>query len=447
MNRIAQFLPISALLLLAFAVLPHSLGAKTAWAADVRLYAQLADHSLLQIMLVVPTGRGQTSLSKSRDSAWNSSSNVLCVDVGPLRKAIETHRVRELPEEAREQAILGDEFYRAVRFDPPRSIARDQDRDYAADLNAAFNRFITAKLVRKVTIELTYNGTGCTADVFAVPAIRFLKRANPQAKYGSWLKRLERGDVVVLGMVSIAEVRAARIQRLAALAAHSADGMAASVEDRVYGALRVEPAQFKTCYLANDDPLPQLVAWTLSDSNAVKRWMKAAPETPKAIADLDVIITEFLKPAAQRNCTFLVASMPVLTQVKAVLERKKRAAMLYPETVSGRQVLAAYGFRSNEELLFARDIGIQSGEQFAVLRTLGLGTRTSYDKALRRYAWQFGSTVPDPETLASFVRDERKAAAEGTTVKALRAERAKRRGADCLASTPPPVKRSPGTCS
>jgi hypothetical protein len=137
-------------------------------------------------------------------------------------------------------------------------------------------------------------------------------------------------------------------------------------------------------------------------------------------------VTEFLKPAAQRSCTLLVASTPVLAQVKAVLEREKRVVSLYPETVSGRQVLAAFGFSNIEEFSFARDIGIERGEQFAALRTLGLGTRASYNKALQRDSWQFGTTVPAAETLLSFVRDEREAAARGTTVKALRADRAER---------------------
>jgi hypothetical protein len=429
MKQIAHFLLISALLLTASAALPNGSRENATQAARARLYAQLADHSLLQIMLVVPRGPGKTSLSKSREGAWNSSSDVLCVDVSPLRKAIETRGVRELPEDARKQAIPGDEFYRAVRFDPPRVVARDQDRDHGADLNAALNRFVTVKLVRKVTIELNHNGTGCTPDAFAVPAIRFFKRANPQAKHDSWLKRLERGGAVLFGMVSIAELRSARVQGVAAVATHSTDQakrVTAPAEDMVYGALRVESARFKTCYVASDDPLPQLVAWTLSDSKSVKRWMKSAPEAPKAIAELDAIVTEFRKPAAQRNCTLLVASAPVLAQVKATLARKNLIASLYRETVSGRQVLAAFGFRSIEEFSFARDIGIESGEQFAVLRTLGLGDRSGYVKALQRYSWEFGRTVPDAETLLTFVRDEREAAAKGTMVEALRAERAKR---------------------
>jgi hypothetical protein len=429
MKQLVHFLLSSALLLPASAALPHGPGENAIRAAHARLYAQLADHSLLQIMLVVPSATSKTSLSKSREGAWKSSSDVLCVDVSPLRKAIETHGVQELPGEARKQAIFGDEFYRAVRFDPPRLVARDQDRDHGADLNAALSRFAAAKLVRNVTIELNHNGTGCTPDAFAVPAIRFFKRANPQARPVSWLKRLERGDVVLLGMLSIAELRSARVQREAALVTHGteqAKRVGLPNEDTVYGALRVESAGFKPCYVADNDPLPQLVAWTLAGSKSVERWMKAAPETPKAIADLDAIVTEFLKPAAQCNCTLLVASTPVLAQVKAVLEREKRVAALYPETVTGRQVLAAFGFSSMEEFSFARDIGIESGEQFAALRTLGLGTRARYDKALQRYVWQFGTTVPDTEALLTFVRDEREAAAKGTTVKALRAERAKR---------------------
>jgi hypothetical protein len=173
MRQIAHFFLTSALLLSASAAVPHGVGEKATRAAHACLYAQRADHSLLQIMLAAPSATSKTSLSKSREGAWNSSSDVLCVDVSPLRKAIETRGVRELPGEARKQA-----------------------------------------------------------------------------RRGSWLQRLARGDVVLLGMVSIAELRSARVQREAAVATHATDQVKRVVvpaEDTVYGAPRVESASLKSC--------------------------------------------------------------------------------------------------------------------------------------------------------------------------------------------------------
>jgi hypothetical protein len=401
--------------------------------ARARLYAQLADHNLLQIMLVVPTAAGKSKLTKSPEQGWKLSGDVLCVDLAPLGDEIDMRAMREFPEDARTQTIPAGEFYRAIRFDPPRPGKHDDERDYRADMKAALTRYAAAKLVKKVTVELKQGAGGCTADVLAVPAIRFFKRAGTQPVADSWVQRMERGDVAVLGQLSVAELRVALQQRVGgasgehAKATPSADAAKrATVHDMIYGALRVDTGRFKPCYVAAEDPLQQLVAWSLADSEKVKRWMRANPQTPKAIADLDSILADFRKPAAQRNCTLLVATTPVLAKVKAQLEREKLPVVVYPETASATQVLAAYGFRTIDELELARAIGIESGEQFAPLRSLGLDTRAGYDQALTRYAWQFGSRKPDAATLAAFVRDEREAATKAMTVRELHAERAKR---------------------
>jgi hypothetical protein len=203
----------------------------------------------------------------------------------------------------------------------------------------------------------------------------------------------------------------------------------AAAQETAYGALRIESGRFRICYEASDDPLPQLAAWALADSDKVKRWMSASPETPKAISDLDAILAEFRKPAGQRQCTLLVAATAVIGRAKAQLERERLTPVSFPDTASATQVLSAYGFRNVEELRFARAIGADSGELFAQLRALGLDHRAGYDQALRRYSWQYGAAKPDAEGLAQFVRDEREASARGMSVKALRAERAKREDA------------------
>lgn len=411
-------------------------------AARARLYAQLAEHNLLQIMLVVPKTAGAANLSKRSDSGWTLHGDVLCVDVGALREEIETRDVREFPDEVRRQPIDAGAFYRAVRFSPPQLITPSDDRDYVADLSAALRRFAHAKLVKKVAIDINQGGAGCAADAFAVPAIRFYSRANPLTRNASWLERLQRGDAVVLGLLTVAELRAATNERIAAgptsmprsVRVDRPDATNARAEETIYGALRIEPGRCKPCYVASDDPLPQLVAWTMADSAAVKRWMNGTSETPKPIADLDGILAEFRKPATQRNCTLLVATTPVLERVKSGLERDKFTPTLYPETASSKQVLAAFGFRTLEELRFARDFGVTSGEQFAQLRVLGLDTRAAFESAVRRYSWLFGNPKPDAETLAHFVRDEREAAARGMSVKALRAERSKREQAGTRAT-------------
>ena len=437
-KRTVNILLAAALLALAGQLPAYGRGDPEAVAARTRLYAQLADHNLLQIMLVVPVGPGKTILVKHREGRWDISGDVLCVDVGALREEIETREVRELPEEARKQPIAAAEFYRAVRFEPPRLVGADEDRDHAADLTAALTRFAAAKFARKVAVDLAHGAAGCNPDAYAVPAIRFFKRAHAQPGQATWFVRMERGELVTLGTLGIGELRAARGQRLAMTPTGQPAGVrgadqvkraTASREDVAYGALRIETGRFKICYAAGEDPLPQLVAWALADSDKAKRWMNATPETPKAIADLDAILADFRKPSHQRSCTLLVATTAALTRVKMQLEREKLVPALYPETVGSAQVLAAYGFRNLEELKFARDIGAESSELFALLRNLGLGHREGYDLALRRYSWQLGAAKPDAETLASFVRDEREAAAKGMSVKALRAERAKREDA------------------
>lgn len=404
-------------------------------AARLRVYSQLAHHNLLQITLVVP--KGKANLSRGADGAWKLAGDILCLDVGPLRDEIETREVSAFPEEARKNPIVGGDFYRAARMEPPRLLPPDQDYDFDADLNATFARFAMAKLAKKVISELNQSGAACIPDVIAVPAIRFHRQASSRGTQAAWLERMDRGDLVMLGMVSIADLRMARSQRIAArpgerpVATSRGDLVkpaAAAATESVYGALRVDTGRFRTCYVSGEDPLLPLAAWIIADSDKVKRWVKAAPETPKMIADLDAVIAELRKSGSERQCTVLVGATSVLAKVKAALEHEKLAVSLYPETASAPQVLAAFGFRSVAELKFARDIGIDSGEQFNVLRALGLDTRVSYDKALVRYSWVFGSAKPDAETLAAFVRDEREAAAKGMTVKALRAEREKREG-------------------
>jgi hypothetical protein len=312
-----------------------------------------------------------------------------------------------------------------VRFNPAQLIARSEDRDYDADLSAALRRLAQAMLVKKVAVEIKQDRGGCVADAIAVPAIRFYGRGIPQARKDAWLERMQRGDIVVLGLLSIAELRIARAERIAAGAAQmhasvragSPKPPTARPEDIRYGALRIESGPCKPCYVAADDPLLQLVAWTMADSAAVKRWMKGAAESPKAITDLDAIVAEFRKPAPQRSCTVLIASAPVLEKVKAGLEHDKFAPALYPETATGKQVLAAYGFRDLDELRFAREVGVASGEQFAQLRALGLDTRAAFESAAQRYSWHFGNPKPDAETLALFVRDEREDATKGLSGK------------------------------
>jgi hypothetical protein len=394
------------------------------------LYAKLANHSLLQIVLVAPKGR--TNVIKATDGTWRLVGDVVCVDATPLGEEIETRDVFELPDDARRQPISGAEFFRAIRHDPPRVSSTKQDADFDADFAAALQRFATAKLSKKVFVESSPGHAGCTPDVIAVPAVRFQKRAGARATQSLWAERLDNQQVAIFGMLTHGELRAARTQRLAA--ARDKMGPAAPGEtthayagpNAQYGALRIEARQFKPCYVAGDDPFPALVAWSLTSSDKVKRWMSAAPEAPKMIAELELVIGEFRKPAAQQQCSMLVASVPMLNQVKATLERQKLAATLFSETVTGQQVLAAYGFRNVEELRLARDLGLDSGEQFAPLRTLGIDSRDAYAKALERYMWSIGGQKPGVELVASFVRDEREAVARGISVKALRAERARR---------------------
>jgi len=402
-------------------------------AAQLRVYGQLTGHNLLQIMLVVPKERG--NLARAADGSWRLAGDVLCVDAAALREDIDTRDIRELPVEARKLPLSGAEFYRSVRVDPPRLAASDQDRDLDADLAAAVSRFATAKLTRKIFAEVRLGAGGCVADVVAVPAIRFLKSVAAKPEAGSWLARSERGEVAMLGMVTIAELRIARTLRLAGGAAdRSRSGSVTSEASRsngqgaetVYGALRVDAGRFRTCYAAGDDPLLPLVAFTIAESDQVRRWMKAPSEPPKMIADVDLALAEMRKNSADRQCTVLVASTTVLARVKSALERDRHPVASYPEAASAQQVLAAFGFRSIAELKFARELGIESGEQFAVLRPLGLDTRPGYDQALKRYSWIYGNARPDTEALALFVRDEREAATRGMTVKALRAERARR---------------------
>jgi hypothetical protein len=425
-----------ATLLWLVAGLAHANSGSAAEATRLKLYAQLAEHNLLQMMLVVP--RGNAGITKSSESGLRIAGNTLCVDMTPLTDELDTREVRELPEEARRQPIAAGEFYAAVRFDPPRlAKAQDDVNSYRSDLAATFSRFATAKFVKKITVELAQTGRGCTPDVIAVPALHFLRRPPTQQRpVSAWLERLQRQDVILIGTISTADLRAGRAQRLAgqtpervgaALAANSATGAIANKPSVVaYGALRIEAGSFKTCYVSSDDPLPALASWAMADSDKVKRWMNATPATPKAIADLDAVLAEFRKPQAQRDCTLLVADTRTLARVSHQLERERYRPTLYAETASGEQILAAYGFRSLDELRFARDIGLDSGEQLALLRSLDIDTRAAYDKAVQRYSWQFGATKPDVRTLAAFVRDEREAHSRGTTVKELRAERAKR---------------------
>lgn len=399
-------------------------------AQRVALYDRLTGHGLMQIALVVPKGR--TSLTRSNEGGWRLAGDSVCFDAGPLAEEIETRDVFELPDEARRQSIAGREFYRAIRHQPPRILPPRQETDFDADVGAALARFATAKLARKVFAEANQDGAGCIPDVVAVPAIRLQKRAGARTAQSAWSERMESGAITLLGMITINELRAARVQRLAA-SSRDGTGRVAAVAgqslagaDATYGALRVDSGRFRPCYAAGDDPLPALVAWTLTGSEKVKRWMSATPETPKMIAAIDLLLGELRKPAAQRQCTVLVAAVPVLNRVKLQLEREKFAPALYPETATGRQVLAAYGFRNIEELQLARELGIESGEQFAPLRTAGIDTRDAYAKALERYMWSIGGRKPDAERLVGFVRDEREASARGISVKALRAERARR---------------------
>lgn len=265
-----------------------------------------------------------------------------------------------------------------------------------------------------------------------MPAIRFQKRAGARVTQSSWAERLDRKQVAIFGMLTHGELKAARTQRLATLqnrpspAAPGEPSLSYFGTEAQYGALRVDAKQFKPCYVAGDDPFPAMVAWSLMSSDKVKRWMSSTPETPKMIADLELVLGEFRKPAAQRQCSVLVAATAVLNRVKASLERDKIATALYAETASGRQVLSAYGFRNVEELRLARELGLEGGEQFAPLRTLGIDTRDAYGKAVERYMWSIGGQRPNVDLVASFVRDEREAVARGISVKALRTERARR---------------------
>jgi hypothetical protein len=391
---------------------------------------------VFRIELLVPTGAGNSRLMRDMAGRWTLKGNNVCIGVKGLEERIDVKHIDVLPPELRKSTstISARTLYRAARFDPPRASQPGDDQDYHADLAYGFASTLGRALGKVVQVGINTGGTGCAPDAHAVSSDRTQPQYHPRPVKGSWLDKLQSGDAAVIGQVSMADLRRARSERLAAIEheqkadadrEHALFSTPDAGLDAVYGILAVDTVRLRACYVASDDPLISTAARSFYRAQEIRDWVRAYPDGLHKMANLDEVLAEFSKASVYRKCNLFVGSGPTLGRLKEALERNRIPTVIHPMTFTGRKLLAGMGLRSLEELRFARSVGVKTSIQFEEMRKLGLDSPAGYEAAAGRHRRIGGDGKPDLDTLMAFVRDEREAAAQGKSVESFRAARAK----------------------
>lgn len=432
----------------------------------------IAGNKLLDIVVVVATDKGRERIRRGVSGDWSLNADSLCIDSAMFFKSdgmsLPMRAFAELGLSPKDStAVRPFTLYQMLRHEPARdesgranagrgfggptpmvsagipsrsSAPKEPSAsdDMKAVLAHALERGFQKRFGKAVGVGLDTGG-GCHADATIVP--RAVLDASIGASLTStWRAGVERGTVVELFTVSVADYRAARKSRANAIEqwdqnmAALVDRLAkspASGEQALYGAISVGGSSIRACYVNDSASAPRhgVSLEAVLRSAEFKNFLPGSISSRTRFETIDALYADLQK--SQGRCTTLIGNGPSLAQLKTAIDRDKQLnGRLMPEPLSEARLLASHaeglGFKTPEAYLFGRSIDVAEAMQVSRLQTLGINTKEQFFTARKRLEQFDAASKPDVDALLQFLADEREATAGGKTVKVLRAERAKR---------------------
>jgi hypothetical protein len=442
----------------------------------------IAGNRNLDLLLMVSNSEMRGKLRKSVSGEWSLQGDSLCVDVGELVKAdgiqIPWSAFSELGSRgAATEPRLGDmriqAFYQMLRFtparqyglrEPPRSgfsgptptvsagipsrsdapRPESDSADYWATLGTAFGIALQKRFGRPVQVSINLGGTGCGADLHAIP--RMLVDAAMGPKLSSrWKANLDAGQLQEIATVPIGDYRVARDTRQQgfAQAAKASDNLLRRLADSpatgagaLYGALGVGGSSIRACYVTPDaagTPRHGLSLESIMRSEAFARFQSGKPSSIRKFDSVDTLYADLQK--RDGRCTMVLGNGPTLATLKTAIDRDRQLdGRLMPDPLDEAALLqvhaASLGFKDANGYLFGNSVGVRDAAQVTRLQELGITTAEQFAAARKRLEQTEPGARDNVDALIQLAADEREASAKGTSVKAIRTERARREDAE-----------------
>jgi len=442
----------------------------------------IAGNRNLDLLLMVSNREMRGALRRSVSGEWSLHADSLCIDVGELVKAdgiqIPWSAFSELGARgAAAEPRLGDlriqGFYQSLRFtparqhglrEPPRSgfsgptptVAagipsrsaaprpESDSADYWTTLATAFEIALQKRFGRAVRVSTNLGGTGCGADAYAIP--RMLVDATVGPKLSSrWKANLDAGQLHEIATVPIGDYRVARDTRQQgfAQAAKASDNLLRRLADSpasgagaLYGAMSVGGSSNRVCRVSPDaagTPRHGVSLEAVLRSEAFARFLSGRVSSIRAFDSVDALYADLQK--RDGRCTMVLGNGPTLATLKTAIDRDRQLdGRLMPDPLDEAALLqvhaAALGFKDANAYLFGNSVGVRDAAQVARLQELGITSAEQFAAARKRLELVEPGARDSIDALIQLAADEREASAKGSSVKAIRSERARREDAE-----------------
>ncbi len=442
----------------------------------------IAGNRNLDLLILASNSDMRGTLRRSVSGEWSLQGDALCIDVGELVKAdgiqIPWSAFSELGSRGpAAEPRLGDmriqSFYQMLRFtparqyglrEPPRSgfsgptptVAagipsrsaaprpESDSADYWATLATAFEIALQKRFGRPVRASINLGGSGCSVDAHAIPRMLVDPTMGPRLS-SRWKANLDAGQLHEIATVPIGDYRVARDTRQQgfAQAAKAADTLLRRLADSpatgagaLYGALSVGGSSIRACHVSPDAagaPRNGLSLESIMRSESFARFQPGKPSSIRKFDSVDALYADLQK--RDGRCTVVLGNGPMLATLKAAIDRDRQLdGRLMPDPLDEAALLqvhaASLGFKDANAYLFGNSVGVRDAAQVTRLQELGI-TNAEQFAAARKRLEQFEPGARDNvDALMQFAADEREASARGTSVKAIRTERARREDAE-----------------
>lgn len=432
----------------------------------------IAGNRNLDLLLLVSNANLRGTIRRSVAGDWSLHADRLCIDIGELVKAdgiqVPWSAFPELGQRTSgDMRLMG--MYQALRFVPARQYglrepprpgfsgptptvsagipsrsqaprAESDSADYWATLGQAFEAGLQKRFGRPVAVAINLGGSGCSPDAVAIPRLLVDPAIGPRLS-SRWAAGVEAGQLHEVATVPIADYRAAREVRQQgfAQAARASDALlkrlAASPPsgpEALYGAMGVGGSSIRACHVVADaagTPRHGLAVESVLRSEAFARFQSGRPSSLTKFDSIDALYADLQK--RDGRCTVVLGNGPTLAALKTAVDRDRQLdGRLMPDPLDEAALLrvhaAALGFKDGASYLFGNAIGVRDAAQVSRLQQLGVANPEQFAAARKRLEQVEPGARENVDALIQLVADEREASAKGTTVKALRTERARR---------------------